>query len=232
MNETGLGLAGRRKQRWTAADHAFDVLEQAVIAGVLKPGHRLTELSLAAELELSRTPLRQAIQRLVSKGWIERFPNGAIYVVDVSEQEIQALYEVRIALEVMMFRNAAERMQPSDLDHLQSLVESQEQAAKARKPDLLSDYGEEFHRAIWELSGNLVGIQILEEVRQRTTRYRRLSFSHPYRFRKGLMQHKQLVLALQKDKIDQACRLLRAHVEESRDYALDAFRKWHGAGRN
>jgi DNA-binding GntR family transcriptional regulator len=213
-------------QRWTAADHVHEVLEAMVIEGELKPGDRLTELSLAEQLKVSRTPLRQALQRLVSKGWIQRSSNGAIYVVDVSDREIEALYAVRMALEEMMLCQAVERMKAPDHEELRGLLSRQEQAAKAGNAEQVSDYGEAFHRALWRMSGNEVGTQFLEDVLQRTTRYRRLSFSEPYRFREGLKQHAQLLGAIGKGEIEAARRIIRMHVEESRNYVLQAFRAW------
>ena len=213
-------------QRRTAADHVYEVLETMVIGGVLKPGDRLTEISLAGQLDVSRTPLRQALQKLVSKGWIRRSPNGAIHVVDVSEQEIEALYAVRSALEEMVIVQAAERMTAAEVTELRALLSNQEKAARAGDADLVSRYGEEFHRTLWRMSGNQVGLQFLEDVLQRTTRYRRLSFSEPFRFREGLKQHLQLVSALAARKLDEARRLVRVHVDQSRNYVLQAFRSW------
>jgi DNA-binding GntR family transcriptional regulator len=151
--------------------------------------------------------------------------------MDVSEQEIEALYAVRSALEEMMLCQAAERVDDAALDELRALLSDQERAAKAGSAELVSKSGEEFHRSLWRLSGNQVGIQFLEEVLQRTTRYRRLSFSEPYRFRKGLQQHIQLVAALGQGDLDGARRLIRKHVDESRNYVLQAFRTWRKAGK-
>lgn len=213
-------------RRWTSADHAFDALERMVIDGRLRPGDRLTETRLAAQLKLSRTPLRQALEKLVSKGWMRRTSSGAIHVVDVSEDEIEALYAVRGALEELMLRQAAARLGEEDLVELQAMLRVQELAAKAADADRVSRLGEEFHRRLWQLSANAVGQQFMEEVLQRTTRYRRLSFQAPYRFREGLKQHVQLVAALAKGDTDKACGIVRKHVDESRKYVLQAFKDW------
>jgi DNA-binding GntR family transcriptional regulator len=226
MNLEDASDAPALAQRWTTADRVYQQLEELVISGRLKPGDRLTELSLAEWLRVSRTPLRQALQRLVSKGWIERASNGAIYVVDVSEAEIEALYAVRSALEDLVLRQAAARMTLSDLAALRALLAAQEHAAKRGDAAQVSDHGERFHRLLWSLSGNHVGVQFLQEVLQRTTRYRRLSFVEPQRFRKGLKQHAALLSALEKGAIDEARELLRIHVDESRVYVLQAFRSW------
>jgi DNA-binding GntR family transcriptional regulator len=219
-------------QRWTAADHVYEILEELVISGQLKPGDRLTEVSLAEQLEVSRTPLRQALQRLVSKGWIQRAPNGAIRVVDVSDGEIEALYAVRNALEDLILCQAFQRMQTPDVAALRALIAAQEHAAKAGNAHQVSHHGEAFHRLLWSLSGNAVGAQFLEDVLQRTTRYRRLSFVEPYRFREGMKQHSRLLAALEKGELESARKILRAHVDESRRYVLQAFKAWKKGSRS
>jgi DNA-binding GntR family transcriptional regulator len=213
-------------RRWTAADQVHRALETMVIDGTLKPGDRLTELDLAARLQVSRTPLRQALEKLVGKGWMRRAANGAIHVVDVSEQEIEALYAVRSSLEELVLREAAARITRVEIEALERALAQQQRAARASDAQSVSRHGEEFHRCLWRLSGNAVGMQFLEEVLQRTTRYRRLSFAKPERFRKGLEQHRTLLAALSSGDIDRACSVLRKHVDESRRYVLQAFRDW------
>lgn len=219
-------------RRWTAADQVYSVLERMVITGTFQPGDRLTELSLAARLNVSRTPLRQALEKLVSKGWMRRSPSGALHVVDVSEEEIGALYAVRASLEELLIRQAAARIGEADLAELARVVDGQVRAAGSADADQVSRFGEEFHRLLWRLSGNLVGAQFLEEVLQRTTRYRRLSFHEPYRFQEGVKQHRALLDALSRDDVEKACRIIRKHIDESRQYVLQAFRSWRGPGES
>jgi len=225
---TSVALAGldAPAPRWTTADRVYETIEQMVIAGRLRPGYRLTEISLAAQLAVSRTPLRQALQRLVSRGWVQRLPNGAIAVVDVSVEEIEALYAVRAALEELLLRQAAKRMKAGDLEALRQVLTGQDRATKLGDPELVSTYGERFHRMLWGLSANPVGIQFLEHILQRTTRYRRLSFSEPYRFKEGSRQHWNVIAALADGDVARACRVLRDHVDRSRSYVLQAFQSW------
>jgi DNA-binding GntR family transcriptional regulator len=219
-------------RRWTAADHVYDALEQMVIEGTLQPGDRLTELGLAARLQVSRTPLRQAIEKLVSRRWMRRTASGALHVIEVSEQEIEALYAVRTSLEQLMLLQAAQRISPGDLDDLRELLARQAAAARSSDAAKVSRHGEEFHRLMWQLSGNEVGRQFLEEVLQRTTRYRRLSFAKPHRFRRGLEEHRRVVAALARGDVEEACSVLKRHVDESRRYVLQAFRAWRDARSN
>ncbi|MGE5615808.1 MAG: GntR family transcriptional regulator [Bacillota bacterium] len=126
----------------------------------------------------------------------------------------------------MMLCQAAERMTAADHEELRRIVALQEHFARLGNADDVSRHGEAFHRVLWRISGNEVGMRFLEDVLQRTTRYRRISFAEPYRFRKGLKQHSQILAALEKGMLDDARRMIRSHVEESRDYAMQAFRAW------
>jgi DNA-binding GntR family transcriptional regulator len=227
--DPGLQELPMHARRWTAADHVYDALEQMVIEGTFQPGDRLTELGLAARLQVSRTPLRQAIEKLVSRRWMRRTASGALHVIEVSEQEIEALYAVRSSLEQLMLLQAAARLTPADLDELREVLSRQAAAAKSSDAAKVSRHGEEFHRLMWHLSGNEVGRQFLEEVLQRTTRYRRLSFAKPNRFQKGFEEHRRMVAALARGDAEEACSILKRHVDESRRYVLQAFRTWRDA---
>lgn len=214
-------------KRWTAADEVHEVLQQLVINGALKPGNRLTEVALAAQLQVSRTPLRQALQRLVTDRWLHRSANGALHVVNVSGQEIEALYAVRRVLEPMVVAQAAGHLTPTELNELRGILLLQEQASKAGDSRLVSRYGEDFHRALWRVSGNQVGCEFLEDVLRRTTRYRRLSFAESQRFREGAKQHWQILRALEAKDEAAIARLLAKHIDESRKYVIQAFNAWH-----
>jgi DNA-binding GntR family transcriptional regulator len=218
-----------RAKRWTAADEVHSVLQGLIIGGDFQPGHRLTELALAAQLRISRTPLRHALQRLIAEGWLSRTSTGAIHVVDVSEEEIEALYAVRSALEQMMIAQAAKRMSAEAMIELGSILKRQDEAARTHDARLVSTLGELFHRTLWRLSGNEVGVKFLEEVLQRTTRYRRLSFTAAYRFKEGSSEHWKILSALERGDVDQARHLLQRHVEQSHRYVIEAFSIWRDA---
>jgi len=223
---TTKSIPGTISGRWTTSDHVHQVLQGLIISNNFRPGDRLVELELAAQLAVSRTPLRHALQRLVAEGWLRRNANGTIHVVDVSEEEIEALYAVRLALEELMMSQAVAHLDKKAIDLLTEILVTQDRAAKANNAEGVAAQGELFHKALWTLSGNLVGINFLETVAQRTTRYRRLSFAHPYRFMEGSAQHWKILQALDQGKISKAKDLLRTHVHASREYALQAFRNW------
>jgi DNA-binding GntR family transcriptional regulator len=213
--------------RWTAADHVHNILQEMVLQGALAPGDRLTEISLAETLKVSRTPLRQALGKLEIKGWIKRSPNGTVHVAEVSAQELEALYAVRVVLEEMAVGEVAARHSRQGLDELRDVLQLQDQAIRRKEGTQVAELGEAFHRALWRQSDNPVAIEFLGCVQERTMRYRRLSFAQAPRFREGNRQHWELVAAIEAVDARRAQDLTRRHVQESRGYALAAFAAWH-----
>lgn len=217
--------------RWTAADHVHNILQGMVISGELAPGGRVTEIALAERLNVSRTPLRQALGKLESNGWLRRAPNGAIHVADVSARELDALYAVRLVLEEMVVVEAAAAPSRRGLQELGDLLQLQDQAVARADSARVAELGEAFHRALWRQSENSVTIAFLEQVLERTMRYRRLSFATARRFEEGNRQHWELVRAIEGADGRRARDLIHRHVSQSREYALAAFEGWHRTHR-
>lgn len=95
-------------------------IEELILGGELKPGERINEVRLAATLKVSRAPVREALRRLERHGLVETRPNFGSYVVVLDRQDIAELYDIRIALEELVGRRAAERMDPVRLARLEA----------------------------------------------------------------------------------------------------------------
>ena len=109
------------------ADKLREQLEQDIITGVFKPGDRLDEVSLAKRFSISRTPIRETLQRLASSGLVERRPRRGVFVRTLSLQELVEMFEVMAELEGMCGRLAARRIIPEMSIRLQELMLSCEE---------------------------------------------------------------------------------------------------------
>lgn len=103
-------------------DHVYRLLRHAVITGALKPGARVVEASLAAQLQVSRTPIRDALRRLESDGLLERAPSGGLEVAHVGPQDIDDIFQVRAALDGRAAELAAKRVAPQDWEPLRRMA--------------------------------------------------------------------------------------------------------------
>jgi len=212
--------------RRTAKDLAYERLRQIIIDGALLPDQRVTELSLADHLQISRTPLRQALQHLESEGWIRRTSTGAIRIGGVSENDIDDLYTVRSSLEVQALRQASLNAVEQDLVSVRAILAEQAQAIEADDLSSAADIGERFHHFIWELSRNHICIEFLEIIYDRTKRYRRLAFDQHSNTRQGAVEHAKIFDFFAGGDINSAERCLIEHIAQSRKIVRAAFQQW------
>lgn len=118
-------------QRARLADQAYVVLRNRILRRELKPGERLSVPALAAELGLSRTPVREAVQRLVAEGMgVEKVNHGAV-VTEIDPAELAVVYELRAVLEGLAARRAAVRRDQQVLTGLQRMLEAHRIAAES-----------------------------------------------------------------------------------------------------
>lgn len=140
-----------------ASDKAYDVLKQRVVGGTYAPGAQLKEEHIARELELSRTPIRAALKRLVDDGLASSDPNRGVRVAEWTDFDIEETFQLRGLLEAHAAELAARRGGPALADQLDTLNEEMDLAireAGPKLPEQLQVINARFHRAILEGSGS------------------------------------------------------------------------------
>ena len=139
----------------TISDAVFERIRQAIVTRALPPGARITEAGLAAELHVSKTPVREALLRLREIGLIE--PEGARgnRVVNPTAQSLHDAYELRRVLETFTAGAAAERATPAQAEQIADAAERSLQAAKARSFARFRKPDAELHTIVAEAAGNV-----------------------------------------------------------------------------
>ncbi len=141
-------LRAKHDHRGGAADVAYWTIRDAIRTGVIGPGERLVELDLAAALEMSRTPVREALRRLDVERLVEHAPRRGYLVPTVTLEELVEIFEIRGVLEGLAARRAAQRMAPAEIDALRTTVERMEQARDADDLTGLAEASVTFHRLL------------------------------------------------------------------------------------
>ncbi len=137
----------------TLKQNVADVLTDAIFNGHLKPGDRLNESQISRDLQVSRAPIREALQRLQEQGLVINSPRRGMFVVNLTEEDVQKINSVRLILEAEAFRLARARLtklQEAKLTRMMEQLERSESASPSDRARLDFD----FHRAIWHASGN------------------------------------------------------------------------------
>ncbi|MDI3341534.1 MAG: GntR family transcriptional regulator [Sphaerobacter sp.] len=155
MADTGDGLrAGlvalreRHARRGAATEIAYWTIRDALRTGLLRPGDRLIEVDLAAALDMSRTPVREALRRLEAERLVENVPRRGLVVPAITLDDLVDIYEIRGALEGLAARRAAQRMRGAELEALREAVERMERALASDDLELVSEMSRQFHRLL------------------------------------------------------------------------------------
>lgn len=140
-------------------------IKQAILAGRFRPGDRLIEEDLAAELDVSRNPVREALRILVTAGFVELVPRRGASVALLDLTSVRELFEVRAALEALTARLAAERITPDLLRALEEITIRGKRAVADGMLDDLPVLNAEFHGAVAKAAGNSRLAGLIEMVR-------------------------------------------------------------------
>lgn len=205
----------------TFSSRAVDVLRTMVLRGQLASGERLNEVELAGALGISRGPLREAIQRLISEGLLTAVSGRGAFVRTFTPESLGDLYEVRIALEVHAVRLAARSAGEADIRALRALLDRTGEAVTGG-----SSYPEslDFHERLVALSGNPALRDAATEVHRQVSLARSRSGQVSGRAREALDEHRAVLDRIASGDADQAAALMADHLRASLRNALEVLR--------
>ncbi|KFG71305.1 GntR family transcriptional regulator [Streptomyces mutabilis] len=199
------------------SDYAYAELRGQILSGTLPAGTRLAQYDLAESLNMSITPLREAIRRLSSEGLVTVETHRDVRVSTMSSDEARQLFEVRLSLDPTAAELAARRRTDQDIDVMRSAV--------ARLLPVTRQWGEEaltahraFHQALYRASHNDVLIRLLDDLWDKSDRYRRLGLELPPGDEprtRDLQEHHQLVDLIEDGRAAEAAQLMRNHITHS-----------------
>jgi DNA-binding GntR family transcriptional regulator len=195
------------------ADKAYLMLKDLILTSNLAPGEMLDERYLMETLEIGRTPLREAIQRLAHEGLVAIAPRKGSWVTDLSISDLQELIAARELVEPAVAASAASRATSADIEHLQQLIEAVSGAYKAG--DLLASIqaDRDFHRTIALIGGNRYLAGVVDDINTATLRYWHLSFKHAGDLFQTCDHHLKIVDQLKRQDPQGARLALHDHIE-------------------
>jgi DNA-binding GntR family transcriptional regulator len=162
-NSSNNALGLERMDVRTLKEQVVKLLRGAVFSGKIKPGERLNESELARDLGLSRVPVREALQQLQQQGLVVDVPRCGKFVINLTEEEIQKINSLRLILEGEALRLCRAKISSEGLAGLAALANRMEYSREASEIEA-SALDIEFHRTIWQYSGNEYLSRVLENV--------------------------------------------------------------------
>ena len=186
-------------------------LRQAIITGELAQKSRLIEPELARQLNVSRTPLREAIRQLEAEGFVTTVPRFGSFVSEITPQDVEDLYAIRTVIEGLAARQAAENPESAKREVLDNILTD-----LAKRTGDYRQYHEisgRFHDIIVELSGNRRLQGIYHSLAQHVSRMRTLSLAVRGRPEISLRGHRRIATAILRGRGAEAERAMRVHIE-------------------
>lgn len=195
---------------------AYETIKHQIITCKLRPGEALSEASVASAIGIGRTPVHQALDRLMREGLVEILPRKGVIVRPVSLDEVLDIIEVRLINENACVRRAANNAGPDAIAELKSNLRRTAQAARQRDVESLMHLDRAFHITISSAAGNAVQGELLRTLHERSLRFWFISLRAPDHHSRVLQQHETIVEAIASHDSDAAETAMREHIEAFR----------------
>jgi DNA-binding GntR family transcriptional regulator len=215
-----------RPAEGSLSDQVYEALKQMIFDFELLPGARFSESELTERLHVSRTPLRQALQRLENQGFVHVLPKMGWFVAAIDFDVMDELYDLRVLIECHAIEHLAQEPGHPPLDALRQiwLVPREQRLHDGRRVGQLD---EAFHATLVAAAGNREMMRVHADVTDRIRLIRRLDFTKDARIDATYDEHGAILQAVLSRRKNEAARLLRAHIEQSkievRKITLDAL---------
>jgi DNA-binding GntR family transcriptional regulator len=206
----------------TLAEKLATAIADGILAGTLKPGIRLDEVSLAQQHGVSRTPVREALRQLTTSGLIDMRPRKGAIVSKATREQVESLFVAMAEMEATCARLAAMTMTPIERRRLQARHEAMMELAAAGNPEAYSDANVAFHSAIYAGAHNAPIAEFAMGLRRRVGPFRRAQFRVEGRLLKSNQEHDAVVRAIVAGDAAGAHSTMLHHVSLVED-AFEAF---------
>jgi phosphonate utilization transcriptional regulator len=195
-------------------------LERLILSGALAPGEKLTEMTLAARLGVSRGPLREAFRMLEEAGLVRTEKNRGVFVRDIPIDEAVEIFDLRAAMDELVGRRLAESITPAALKEVRGLVDAMEQSVRAKDAQQYHLLNLRFHDRLVELAGNRKLTAIYRKLIKELSLFRRLNLADGWLMPISVNEHRQIVKAIASGDPELAGRAMFEHVIESKERTI------------
>ena len=205
------------RENVSLSDKVFETLEKDILTGALQSGETVSENRLSSQLGVSRTPVREALRRLEQEGLVHNEPGRGAVIIGVTKQDLLDIYEIRIRIEGLAARLAAQNMTEEQAEKMRELVELQEFYAAKGDSEKIRDLDSQFHSMLYSFCTSRVLADTLTSLHHRIERFRRLSVGNSERAGRTSSEHRAILEAIAAGDGDSAERLLIEHITNARD---------------
>ncbi|MDE1183558.1 GntR family transcriptional regulator [Paraburkholderia sp.] len=216
LSQTSRSPGAVRPNTASLADQAYEFVKREIITMRLRPGEALNEAELMTLTGIGRTPVHQALHRLVHEGMLTIMPRKGVMVRPVSLDDVLAIIEVRLINESYCVELAARHAQPHDFATMEALLERSAACVATHDVERMMEIDRDFHLAISTASRNAVLAEILRGLHERSLRFWFISLSEPHHLEDVHDEHLDLFRLLRERDADGARQSVQRHIEAFR----------------
>lgn len=209
--------------RRSLGQYVYENLKESIVDGSLAPGSRIIESQVAKALDISRTPVREAIHKLEREGLLCKYPTGGLFVAGLTRAEIDETFGIRAVLESYAARLAALAHNGHELSAVEEKIDEYQRCLEKGRLEDLPRINTEFHDMLYALSRSPKLIRLINNLREQIYRFRRMILKMEDWARTSNDDHRQIVAYIKRRDAEGVERLVREHILKGKEAVLREY---------
>jgi DNA-binding GntR family transcriptional regulator len=189
----------------------YHIIKRDIIKGNLVSNTRLFEEKIAEQMNISRTPVREALRILSAEGFVKLIPNIGIVVNQISSQDLSDILNIRLQLETYAIGLTAQKITEKDIDNLKKIIQQMKESLAAKDIMAFSNLNYKYHKAIISISDNKKLIEICDNLHQQSEHWIK-ALGVQERLEESLQEHIDIYSSLKARDIDEAKKIMHIHL--------------------
>ena len=198
----------------------YENFRTAIIKGVIPMGERINEKKYAQKLNVSRTPVRVALQRLEDEGIVKHIPNYGIVVTRITVKDVKEIYQIRVALDILASSNATKIMTDSEKESVKNLLVRTKEANEAGFVKEVIEMSKEFNHSIYKFADMPHLQTIQKKLHDHLVRFRDVSLMSDNRRTEAVEEHQAIFDCMCSGELEELEELIRKHLYRSKKFIL------------
>jgi DNA-binding GntR family transcriptional regulator len=213
------------KEEISLTEQVYRNLRHGIITGAIGGGTRLVETALASEMNVSRTPVRDALHKLALEGFLYSIPRAGFIVEETSETDIKDLFTTRTAIEKIAVKWAIEKITPEELQRLEMNLQKTDDILKSGATESMMDLDAEFHQIIYRAARSKTLYKITQTLSDHTLRFRLACIHVPELAQRARQGHMKIFQAIQAKDSATAEEMVEDHLDTVTNDILNHLEK-------
>lgn len=210
----------------------FEGIRKAIIKGAVPVGQRINEKEYAERMNISRTPIRDALHRLEEEGLVEYIPRYGVIVKKISIEDAKEIYKIRVALDIVATINAMNLMTEEQFQQMEELLNKTEEVHKRNQIKKVTQLFSKFNEMIYTFSQMPRLKSIVMRLQEYLMRFRDISMRGETRRRKALNEHWMIYQAMRNRDEDQLGLIIKDHLAFSESFVIEEMERQENERRN